>query len=89
MHVLHRPHLPRAIAVTAIAAGLAIILTLAIAGGLSDVAYSSAPASAPGPVASVQAPAARPSATVSPLIRSPFSSRLAAGISPPWAQDSR
>jgi hypothetical protein len=50
VHVLHRPHLPRAIAVTAIAAGLAIILTLAIAGRLSDVASSTAPAWAPGPV---------------------------------------
>lgn len=73
MHVLHRPHLPRALSVTAIAAVLAIILTLAIASTLNDVAASPTAASAPTPVAAVHATAARSGASVNPLIRNPFS----------------
>jgi hypothetical protein len=37
----------------------------------------------------VPAPAARSSASVSPLIRSLFSSRLSAPVTPPWAQNGR
>jgi predicted lipid-binding transport protein (Tim44 family) len=73
MHVLHRPHLSGAIAITAIAALLAIILTLAIAGAASEVASAPAPAYAPSAPVAVQASATQSSSSVSPLIRAPFS----------------
>ena len=36
MHVLHRPHLPHAAAITAACAALAVVLTLLLAGTLND-----------------------------------------------------
>lgn len=73
MHVLHRLHLPRAIAVTAIAAALAMILTLALAGSLNDLAFAPTSSSTLTPVVAAHAPATSSSAAVSPLIRNPFS----------------
>jgi hypothetical protein len=89
MHVLHRPYLSRAIVVTALAAVLAIILTLAIAAGLNDIAYAPTQSSATSPVAATRTPATPSSASKSPFMRSPFSSLLTAPVTPPWAQDSR
>jgi hypothetical protein len=88
MHVLHRPYLPRAIAVTAIAAMLAIILTLVIAGGLSDIASPPAPATASGTAGDLHASVARP-ALGTGAFRSPFSPLLSAPVTAPWAQNSR
>ena len=84
MHALHRPLLPRAIAITTIAALLAIVLTLAIASGLSDRESVAGPATAPSVATATQVPAthARPSA--SPFTRSPFSSLLTVPVRPPW-----
>jgi hypothetical protein len=85
MHVLQRPHLPRAITVTMIAAMLAIVLTLAMASTLRD--HGLAPASARSatgagePATTAQLP---PSA--SPFTRSPFTSLLSAPVRQPWAQ---
>jgi hypothetical protein len=89
MHVLHRVHLPRAIVVTAIAAGLAIILTLVIAGGLSDLTAAPAPATSPSPAGGLQASATRSAASPSQFTASPFSSLLTAPVTPPWARSSR
>jgi hypothetical protein len=36
MYVLHRPHLPRAVMISAIAAVLAIVVTLILASAASD-----------------------------------------------------
>jgi hypothetical protein len=76
MHVLHRPHLPRAITVTVTAALLAIVLTLAIATDLSDRGSAPAPATASGPATAGQASVTRPSQSEGPFTRSPFSSLL-------------
>ena len=43
MHTLHRPHLSRVTTVTVIAAFLAIVLTLAVAAGLNDLASTTVP----------------------------------------------
>jgi hypothetical protein len=42
MHVLQRPHLPRAIGVSVAAALLAIVITLLLAGARDDVSQSGA-----------------------------------------------
>ena len=42
MHVLHRPHLLHAVAITAACAALAIVLTLLLAGTLNDLTSTSA-----------------------------------------------
>jgi hypothetical protein len=89
MHVLHRPYLHRAIAVTAIAAVLAIILTLAIAQGLNDLASAPRRATAPSPATGLQASAIRSGARPSVFTGSPFSSLLTAPVTAPWAQDIR
>jgi HSP20 family protein len=70
MHALHRPHLPRAIALSALTAVVAIILTLALASRLNDLASAPAPAAVSAPVAVARAsatlPRAAPSAARSP-----------------------
>jgi hypothetical protein len=40
MHVLHRPHLPRLVSVTLIAAILSIVISLALASTLSNLSQS-------------------------------------------------
>jgi hypothetical protein len=89
MHVLRRPHHPRAITITLIAALLAIVLTLAITSAVNDVASAPAPAGVPSPNAALPASAPRPGVSTSPFMRSPFSSLLTARIAPPWSQDGR
>lgn len=89
MHVLHRPHQLHGAALAAVtAAVLAIVLTLAIAGGLNGLRSTPTSASAPTPPASVQA------ATLSPLIRNPlthgpFTVPFIAPIRLPWLSASR
>jgi hypothetical protein len=87
MHVLHRPHLPRAVTVTALAAVLAIVLTLTLASLLSDLASS--PSSAPprsAALPSLTAPAASHQASRRDWNLSPLSNLLSAPATEPWAQ---
>jgi hypothetical protein len=87
MYVLQRPHLPRAIAVTAFAAMLAIALTLAMASALRD--HGLAPVGAHSATAAGQ-PAARAQAlSANAFTRSPFSNLLSAPVPQPWAQNRR
>ena len=86
MHVLHRPHLHRAIAVTLITALLSIVLTLAIASGLNDHGSVPGPATASGPAVAVQVSLAPPGPSTSPFRRSPFSNLLTAPVTQPWAR---
>ena len=80
MHALHRRHLPRAMAVTFIAAVLAIVLTLALAAPLNDLASQSAP------TGSTEAPTAVHGSTTSPRWNlSPFAPLVSAPTSLPWA----
>ena len=82
MHALHRPDLPRVMTVTVIAAVLAIILTLALATGLNDLASTAAPT---GPAGTpLQAPA-----TGHGWNMSPFAPFLSAPASAPWASAKR
>jgi hypothetical protein len=83
MHVLHRPQIHRAIAVTLIAAALAIVLTLAIASRLSD--QNLAPSSPSVAAAGVPASANGPRPETTPFMRSPFASLLITPVPEPWA----
>jgi hypothetical protein len=87
MHVLHRPHLPRAFTVTVIAAALAIVLTLAVAAGLNDQMPASSIASSPP--AAVHASTTAPGPSTSPFTRSPFASLLGVPVTPRWWKTSR
>ena len=66
MHVLHRHHLPRATTVTLVAAVLAILLSLALAAGLNDLAWTPAPAGSGGGPSTLHTPATSPTSTLSP-----------------------
>ena len=80
MHALHRPHVPRAMMVTVIAAVLAIVLTLALATRLNDLA------SRPAPTGGAGTPAALPaSATSDEWSVSPFAPLLSGPAAVPWA----
>jgi hypothetical protein len=85
MHVLQRPHLPRAITVTVIAAMLAIVLTLAMASTLRDNGL--APVSARSATAAGQPAATAQAPSTSPFTRSPFTNLLSAPVPRPWAQN--
>lgn len=85
MHVLQRPHLPRAITVTVTAAVLAIVLTLAMASTLRD--HGLGPASARSATAAGQTAATSRAASNSPLTRTPFTNLLSAPVPQPWAQN--
>ena len=84
MHVLHRPHLPHAAAITAACAALALALTLLLAGTLNDV----------GSVSASGSPAATPRERpldVEPRPgwnRSPLTSLLRSPVRVPWAAGS-
>jgi hypothetical protein len=75
MHALHRPDLRLLATVTALAAALAIIVTLLFATGLSDLTSSSASASG-------RTAAARATPTV--LTRSSLTVPLGRRIRSPW-----
>ena len=89
MHVLHRPHqLHRAGLAAVAAAVLAIVLTLAIAGGLNDLSSTPTAASAPTPHAVVHASAIS-SQTSNPFTHTPFASPFTAPVRLPWASAAR
>ena len=81
MHVLHRPHLTHAAAITAACAALAVVLTLLLAGTLNDFGSTvGSPAAAP---ASVRATSTEPGWNVSP-----FTSLLRSPVPVPWSAGS-
>ena len=80
MHALHRPHVPHAMMVTVIAAVLAIVLTLALATRLDDLASTPAPTGGPD-----TPPALQTSATSHAWNLSPFAPLLSAPAVVPWA----
>jgi hypothetical protein len=80
MHALHRPHLPRAVMVTVIAAVLAIVLTLVLATRLNDVGSTPAPTAVAGASIVLQPPAPRDRWNLSP-----FAPLLSAPPLVPWA----
>jgi hypothetical protein len=85
MHVLHRPHhLHRALLEAVAAAALAIVLTLAIAGGLNDLGSTAAPASAPAPYTAAPAPTLG-FRTGDPFTHGSFRSPFIAPPPPSWA----
>ncbi len=67
MHALHRPHVSRPLMVTVIAAVLTIVLTLALAPRLNDLASTPTPTGAAGPTTPVPAPTTSPRWNLSPL----------------------
>jgi hypothetical protein len=84
MHALHRPRLPRVIAVSLTAAVLAIVLTLAITSSVRDLGSAPASAGPAGPSATVSLSASGARPAPSPFTRSPFSSLLSAPVASPW-----
>ena len=79
MHVLHRPHLPHAATIAAACTALAIVLTLLLAGTLSDLTSASAggsPTATPTPVQSTS--------TGARWNLSPFTSLLRSPVPVPW-----
>jgi hypothetical protein len=78
MHALRHPHLPRAMTFTVIAAVLAIVLTLALAKGLNDLASPAAPTGASATSPLLRAPAAGPAWALRPFTE-PFSP-----VAVPW-----
>jgi hypothetical protein len=79
MHVLHRPHLPRAIGATITAAILAIAITLAVATGLSG---GGGAAGAPERFAAVASSVSQATAV---WTRSPFALPLSRPVQLPWS----
>ncbi|HTP23043.1 MAG TPA: hypothetical protein VMJ65_25775 [Solirubrobacteraceae bacterium] len=80
MHVLHRPHVPRALTVTIIAAVVAIVLTLVLATRLNDLASKPAPTGVAGPPEAAQA-----STTSHRWNVRPFAPLLSGPAAVPWA----
>lgn len=83
MHVLHRPHLPHAAAITAACAVLALVLTLLLAGTLNDFGSTSASGSPVARPVSVRLPSTEPGWN-----RSLFTSLLGSPVRVPWAAGS-
>ncbi len=73
MHVLHRPDPLRAMAVTLIAAALAVVLTLALAASLSDLGSTQGPASTVSAARAPHTAATSPNWVTSPFSRLPSS----------------
>ena len=67
MHALHRPHLPRAVMITVIAAALATALALALATRVNDLSFTRMPTGAAAKRPTVQAQAASREWTLSPF----------------------
>jgi hypothetical protein len=81
MHALHRPHLARAMTLTAIAAVLAVVLSLALTARLSDLVPSRALAPTGGAPPALQQSTARQGWNMSP-----FAPLLSGPLTVPWAQ---
>jgi hypothetical protein len=79
MHTLHRLHTSRAITVTVIAAVLAIVVTLALAPRLNDLASTSAAGSPTVTSSPIQSTSAGVGWSLSP-----FKSLLRSPVRPPW-----
>jgi len=82
VHVLDRPHLLHAAAITAACAALAIVLTLLLAGTLNDLTSTSAsgsPTATPTPVQSTSSRAAWNLSPFTSLLRSPVRVQWTAG----------
>ncbi len=82
MHVLDRPHLPHAAAITAACAALAVVLTLVFAGTLNDFG-STVSGSPPAAPAGVRSTSTEPGWNVSP-----FTSLLRSPVLVPWSAGS-
>jgi hypothetical protein len=80
MHALHRSHVSRPLMVTVIAAVLAIVLTLALAPRLNDLASTPTPTGAVGPTTAPQASTTGPRWNLTP-----FAPLLSAPARVPWA----
>ena len=83
MHVLDRPDLAHAAAITAACVALAVVLTLLFAGTLNDLGSISASASAAAAPASVRSTATEPGWRLSP-----FTSLLRSSVPVPWSAGS-
>jgi hypothetical protein len=82
VHVLHRPHLPHAAAITAVCAALALALTLLLASTLDDLRSSSPSGSLAATPVSVHSTLTEPGWNPSPfasLLRSPVPVSWSAG----------
>jgi hypothetical protein len=79
VHVLHRPRLPHAAAITAACAVVALALTLLLAGTLNDLQSSSASGSPAAAPLSVRATSTEPGWN-----RGPFTSLLRSPVRVPW-----
>jgi hypothetical protein len=88
MHVLHRPHLPRLISVSIVAAIVAIVVSLALASSLSSIRQ---PASGTSTSAHRAAPALTGAlrATVPGAASNSFVSVFGPPLPPPWLTDHR
>jgi hypothetical protein len=83
VHVLHRPHLPHAMAIGAACAALAVVLTLLVAGTLNDFGSTSPSGSLAAAPASVRSTSTEPGWNLSP-----FTSLLRPPIPIPWSAGS-
>jgi hypothetical protein len=82
MHVLDRPHLPRLISVSVAAAILAIAISLALAGSLSNINQQG---NNTGPTVRETAPASTLQMTAPRWASNPFASLLSRPLPQPWA----
>lgn len=80
MHVLHRPHLPRAVTITMIAALLAIAITLILATAVRGLASSSSGSSA----LSASVPAVHNQTAATTWQLNPFTPVLRKQFVAPW-----
>lgn len=82
MHVLHRPHLPRAAMITTIAAVLAIAVTLIFASTVGDVGGSSSSSPAP----SFSTPAVHQQTAAPAWTLNPVAPLLRTAVIAPWTE---
>ena len=83
MHVLRRPHLPHAAAITVADVALAVVLTLLFAGTLNDFG-SISPSRSPAPARA----GGRSTSTEPGWNLTPFTSLLRSPVRVPWAAGS-
>ena len=83
MHVLHRPHLPRPISVSIVAAILAIVISLALASSLSNISQPGNGTSMSGH-RTAPAPTSALHTTAPGWASNPFASLLSRPLPQPW-----